>query len=246
MARCRWFVATLAVVCGALLLTAGSRPVRAAAATSSASSGVITVLADGEARGEPDSAVFRVGADGNGGTPRAALRDANAQMQTILDTLHGSGIAEADIQTAGLSLYPIYAEAGARADTPPAISGYRANNSVVVRVRDLSQVNPLLDALTEAGISDLSGLEFGIQDTATLHARALADAVQRARPLAAAAAQAAGLTLGPIEEIAEVNANPPTAYAAGIGGAGGPGSNVQSGTLSVQVRVQVSFQVAGQ
>ncbi len=189
--RCfRWTLAVLAPLSAASLLTAQRRSMQVQAASTATPSRRTTVLADGGAHGQPDSATFHIGVEGSSTTPRAALHAANSQIDKALELAHGFGIEDADLQTAGLSLYPVYARSTSNEDNPPPITGYRASNTVTVMVRDLTEVNLLPEAVADAGVSDLSRPEFGIQDATSLHALALADAVRRARPLAEAAAQA--------------------------------------------------------
>ena len=203
----------------------------------------ITVVSEGEARAEPDVAFLTAGVTTDADTPREALSTANARVAEVIAALRAAGIAQADIQTAGVNLFP---ESGPpeRPGAAPVTTGYRAANTVSVTLRDITRVEAVIETLLAAGITNLQGVRFGVADQTALHQRALANAVQQARPLAEAAATAAGLTLGPIVTISEaISGGPgPVVSAAERGGGGG---FVAGGTLSLTVQVQVTFHVGG-
>ena len=203
----------------------------------------ITVVSEGEARAEPDVAFLTAGVTTDAATPREALSTANARVAAVSAALRAAGIAQADIQTAGLTLFP---ESGPpeRPGAAPVTTGYRAVNTVSVTLRDITRVEATIEALLAAGITNLQGVRFGVADQTALHQRALADAVQQARPLGEAAAGAAGLTLGPIVAISEaISGGPGPVVSAAERGGGG--DFVAGGTLTLTVRVQVTFQIAG-
>jgi uncharacterized protein YggE len=206
----------------------------------------VAVISDGEARAEPDIAFLNAGVQADGATAREAMTAANRQMETVIAALQAVGIAREDIQTSGLNVFPVYENerppTPAPADSGPREpTGFRASNSADVTIRDLTQVEAVLEALLNAGITNLGGLRFGVSDTGAMHAQALAEAVRAARPLAEASAQAAGLTLGAVEtveELSDFSGPTPVAQSAARGGA------VETGTLTLRVRVRVTFQVA--
>ena len=237
MKRFRVTLVLLAVVAGGLAAV----PVRAQAP---AVGRTVSVIADGEARAQPDIAVLTAGVEATEATPGEALTRVNEQIAGVIATLRRFGVAEDDIQTADLSLFSLVEGPDRPGGGPPGVIGYRATNTVSVTARDLARVNALIDALVSAGITTLSGLRFDVSDRDALHARALADAVAAARPLAEAAARAAGLTLGQIASIEEVGpGGDVAARQLGLGAA--PGAAVQPGTLTLQVRVRVTFLVGG-
>jgi uncharacterized protein YggE len=234
--RYRWRLAALAAV--ALAALAAVSP-----AAAQERGRVIAVIADGQARAEPDVAILNAGVQADGQTAREALDGANGQMQNVLAALQGLGIAQEDIQTSGVNLFTLTAPEKPGPGGLPEVIGYRASNNVTVTIRDLSRVDAVLDAVVGAGANNLGGLHFTVSDTAAMHERALADAVGQARPLAEAIAKAAGLPLGEIESVEELST-----FGGPIPAAAGKGaglSTVEPGTLTFQVQVRVTFRVAG-
>jgi uncharacterized protein YggE len=195
------------------------------------------------ARAERDVALVGAGVQADGATPLVALSAVNDRMAGVLSALQAADVAPADIQTSGLNLFTLTGPPEPGSTGPPRTIGYRASNSVNVTIRDISRVESIVDVLLDAGATNLNGLRFGFADEAELHARALADAVQKARPLAEAAARAAGLTLGPVATITELSSGggPEAQAALGRGG----GDFVSTGTLLFTVRLEVTYQVGG-
>jgi uncharacterized protein YggE len=243
----RWIMAVGAI---GVLTALGAGVRRAQAQTPPERS--VTVQADGEARAEPDIAFLNAGVEATAPTPREALAQVNTQVQQVTATLRRLGVADADIQTSGINLYAITAPdrpavvaagpGGPTGPGTPQVVGYHASNSVSVTLRDLARVDAMLDGLLEAGITNLNGLRFGIRDTRALHERALANAVEQARPLAEAAARAAGLTVGEVTAIVEESSGGVTSDIASpafdrSGGA------VEVGSLTLRVRVKVTFRL---
>jgi uncharacterized protein YggE len=198
----------------------------------------ITVTSEGSANAQPDQATVTVGVQAIKPTAAEALAEANRQTEAMLAKLDELGIPRQNVQTAGISLYPVQRtpeQPGGEAQ----IGGYRASNQVTVRLTDLARVGPVLDGVVAAGANQISGVRFGLQDDSALRGRAMQQAVQKARPQADAIAAGLGLKAGDILEVREeptVGAPPAPQAAEGRGGV-----PVEPGQLTARVRVQVTF-----
>ncbi len=89
------------------------------------------------------------------------------------------------------------------ANRPPELVGYQVVNGVSVRVRDLTKLGEVLDKSVTLGVNQGGGIEFTNDkpDAVITEARkaAVADAINKARVLA----EAAGVSLGRLIELAE-------------------------------------------
>jgi uncharacterized protein YggE len=173
---------------------------------------VLTVSGSGNARVAPDEANVRLGVVAQAPTARAAQDQVNKAANAVLDAIRKLGIQAEDIQTSGLSLAPLYSQNRPGAESQsPRITGYQANNTVTVRVNDLTKVGPVIDAGLSAGANTLDGVEFGLRNDEAARSQALADAARAARAKAETLAKALGLRLGEILEVAEggVSVSPP-------------------------------------
>ena len=170
----------------------------------------ITITGTADVTAEPDIAVVSAGAVTEATTARAAL-DANSKiMNDAFATLRALGIADRDMQTSNLSVSPRYTwfetQDGER--RPPRIDGYTVSNTLTVRVRDLATIGEVLDALIDAGVNQMGGLAFAIDDPRALLQDARRQAVADARAQADLLAEAAGVSLGRIVGIAQDSFRP--------------------------------------
>lgn len=160
----------------------------------------ITVSASADVSAEPDIARINSGVTAEADTAREALARNSEQMRKVIAALKAKGVEPKDIQTSSFRLEPKYSQAKDRA---PSIAGYRVVNQVHVTVRDLAKLGEMLDELVGAGANQMNGLDFevtkadSLKDTA--RSQAVANALRRAKLLAAAA----GAEIGEVLTIAE-------------------------------------------
>ncbi len=161
----------------------------------------VSVTGVGEAAGEPDLATVSIGVRSQGASPGEAVSRNNEQMSTTIDALKSLGIAPKDLQTAALSVNPEVDYSQSRSQ--PRITGYAAQNTLTVRIRDIERTGAILDQAVKAGANQLNALRFGFSDPDRLLDAARVDAVEDAKRKAAIYAKAAGVSLGPVLTITE-------------------------------------------
>ena len=123
----------------------------------------ITVQGAGSVEARPDMAIVSAGAVSQTEQVAAALEQTSEKVAKILALAGSSGIAEADVQTEDVSIHPVYQDT--RGETRlSAIVGYRASNSVTIRVRKLGRLGDLLGTLSAAGADSIGHVRFGPSD----------------------------------------------------------------------------------
>lgn len=203
----------------------------------------ITVSGVGEAFGSPDVAYVQLGVNFAEANITDAFTRANDTMTQVIEAIKALGIADADIQTSGVNIYPqdIYGPEGG----PTGERTYNVSNTVSVTVRDVSMAAEVINTGIGAGANNVYGLTFGIADTSSLEQEARVQAVEDARQRAQQLADALGLTVGApiiVTETYGQGVGPffDRAQAAGLGGGGVP---IEQGQLSVNVQVDVTFAI---
>src|SRR5205085_11158966 len=106
----------------------------------------LDVVATGEVSRVPDVARISAGVVTAATTASAALEQNARQMESVRAALKRAGIADRDIQTSSINLFPDYRQ-DQTGTAPPQIVGYRASNDVSVRFRDIRNAGKILDAL---------------------------------------------------------------------------------------------------
>ena len=190
----------------------------------------------------PDMATIRVSLRNSAGTAAAALTRNSQDMTALLQSLATMGIAPRDIQTQGLSLNPdIKHDSTGR--KPPQIEGYTAENGLELRVRDLSQLGYILDQLVQNGATTLNGLRFGLIDPAPSRDEARRAAVADAQHRAAVYADAAGVQLGSVRKISDIESGqtPRPMMAMRAMAPGTDGVPIAEGEISLSASVMMEF-----
>ncbi|WP_300016360.1 SIMPL domain-containing protein [uncultured Roseobacter sp.] len=161
---------------------------------------IITVTGIGTAETVPDMATLRLGVTHQAKEAAAAMSATSEGVAAVLSRLEQAGLAARDIQTDQLSLQPVWSDYTLNTRR---ITGFSATNMLMVRVRDLDTLGRVLDLVITDGANSFNGLSFGLQEPKpaqdAARAAAVADAIDRAQQLA----EAAGVTLGPIQSISE-------------------------------------------
>lgn len=225
----------------ALILAAMTAPVGAQDRTPP--SRTITVTAMGEVQAVPDRADVQLGVETRASTAQAAMAQNNAQMAQVVAALRQLGIPETNIQTSILNLRPVYSQPSREnPNQPPQLTGFEATNIVQVRLTDLTQVGAVIDAALTAGANRVQGIGFRVVDEDQVRLSALRDAAARARPKAEALAASFGLTLGPVDAIAETSAAVIPFMTAPVAEGRGD-TTVLPGTVPVRVEIQVRYNI---
>jgi uncharacterized protein YggE len=202
----------------------------------------LDVMTTGEVSRVPDTARITAGVVTTAPTATAALAENATRMASVRAALKRAGIADRDIQTSSINLYPDY-----RQDpqgTNPQIIGYRASNEVSVRFRDIAATGKILDALVAQGANQINGPMLSIDKPETALDEARTKALANARSRAELYARALGKRVGRILSISEavVNYLPPVAMMrqrADVGNA----TSIDPGEQSVAVSLSVSFEL---
>ena len=210
--------------------------------TSAVEGTLLTVNAEGSVEGRPDLATINVGVTTEGQTAAAALAENARRSQALIQALRRAGIAERDIQTANVSVYPqqVYGEGQA-----PRITGYQANNTVTAKVRNIDNTGRVIDAAVGAGGNNVNGVSFSYQDPDAQLNAARRDAIANARERAALYADALGLRVHRVVAVSEGGGfRPPIVPMAMERMAAADASTpIAPGEIETQVSVSVTFEL---
>lgn len=148
------------------------------APTQPAQGTLLQINADGTSEARPDLATINLGVTTEGQTAQAALQENARRMTALNAALRRAGIAERDIQTSNVSVYP---QQQYRENQAPLITGYQANNTVNVRVRNVNNLGRVIDAVVAAGGNTVNGVSFSHADPEAQLDAARRDAIAEAR-----------------------------------------------------------------
>jgi uncharacterized protein YggE len=204
----------------------------------------LDVVATGEVSRVPDIARISAGVITTAPTATAALEQNARQMSAVRAALKAAGIADRDIQTSAINLYPDYRQDDRGGN--PQLIGYRASNELSIRFRDIAQTGRILDALVAQGANQINGPSLGIDKPEEALDEARIKAIAAARARAELYARATGKRVGRILSISEGGGGPmPYARAMRMdaGLAAQASTGLEPGEQTVAVNLMVSFEL---
>lgn len=185
----------------------------------------VTITGQGKVSYSPDLAIITLGVQiDKVAKPEEALNQLNTKVAGIIKAVNAAGVKAADIQTQNYSLYPQYDYK----DNVSSVSGYNANEQLVIKVKDYNQnpdnLNKIIAAASKAGANQVNNLSFDSSKMNDLKQEARVKAIADAKDKSSALAAAAGIKLGEISGWYE-NLVQPISYQTDLGGKGGMGGS---------------------
>ncbi len=223
-------------------MTANAQTVPAVVASDAT---LLNISAQADAKRVPDVATLSAGVVTQAVDGNTAMRENAVQMDKVMAAIKAAGIAEPDIQTSGINLSPQYRYADNEA---PRITGYQANNTVSLKVRDITKLGKVLDSLAAQGANQINGPSFEIDQPEPVYDEARLAALKKAQARAETYAKSLGLRVRRIVSISEGNQGgfrpmPMMAMAAGRSAKAEMDTAVSPGESSVSVSLDVVFEL---
>ena len=213
----------------------------------------ITVEGQGKISAQPDIAKVDVSVVATGKTVKQVTEDGNKKMNAIRDAMKQLGIKVEDMQTSSYDLYPQYdyntpVDLKTGQPKPPAIIGYSLNQTLALKIRDLTKTDDVLDKAIASGSNQVGQLTFDLDDASQIKVQARAEAFKKAKQKAQEMSGAAGVSLGRVVTFSEsAGTMYPQVYAnfdmksESAMAVSAPG--VEPGTKELLVNVSVTYEI---
>jgi uncharacterized protein YggE len=188
----------------------------------------------------PDIATINIGVRTEAEEVNDALKGNTSQANAIAEVLKDLGIAEEDIQTSNFNVYPSERYNPMTGEVEGRY--FVVENTVSVKVRDLSSLGDVLTAVVEAGANNIYGISFNVEDREAAVAEARELAIKDAKAKAEAIAEAAGVSLGELLSINVYEGSAPITYFDAKGGAYAESSvPISAGTLTIVIEANLTY-----
>ena len=204
----------------------------------------VTVQATGKVNFVPDGVNFNFAVSVLAPSSETAMSDASATAEKVRAALDAAGVAEDDIATQNISVYPEYASSSTGTQT---LSGYRAQQVFTVTLRDTAKAGEVVDSVIAAGGNSLQvyGVTPTLLDTDAAVAEAREAAIKSAKEKAKDYAGLVDEDLGSVVYVTEIN-SPSSPVPLMVGDAGSAELSmtktvVNLGTQEVSVTVEVRW-----
>ncbi|GLW47919.1 SIMPL domain-containing protein [Streptomyces sp. NBRC 14336] len=162
----------------------------------------ISVFGAGDVRAEPQLVRVKLGVSVLEPTPEKAFREADAAVTRLREVLREHRIPDASVSGSRLRLNSEHDfERGTRKHL-----GYGCSAQYVIETEALDNLRQLMVDVVSAGVRSIDSVEFDVHDKPALRDEARRRAVAAARRKAEVYADAAGVHLGPVVHIQDVDA----------------------------------------
>lgn len=196
----------------------------------------VTVFGTGTVRVQPDMAEWSFGVQTRAASASRAMAVVSRRSRAVAAAARRAGVADEDVQTEAVSLWPRTARGGA-------VVGYVASASVRVVVRDLARSGAVIEAAVAAAAREVFGPHLTRSNQEALYQQALDAAYDQARAKAERVARKLGLSLGRPVAVVEgggFEADPYAALAAGAERA----LEIEPGRTEIAATLTVTFAVS--
>ena len=203
----------------------------------------IVVTGEGKVSVAPDIAQIRSGVTTRGKTVREATEANSKLMAAILTALTEAGIPQKDVQTAQLSVQPVYASPEPGKEQK--LVGYNVGNHVNAKIKHIDRLGDVLDRMIAAGATEVWNVEFLVSEPgkALDQAReaAIADALRKAEVYS----RAARVTIGRVFSIEEESGPFAPVPRRALAQPAGTQMPIAPGENTLHATVTVGFEIAG-
>lgn len=164
----------------------------------------LAVQGEGWVEAVPDIVVIQLSAAHTAETLVAAKQRADAVANAIIRAANLHGIEDDDLQASKIHAAPEYDWR----DGQRILRGQRITREFELRLRDVERYGALMQALTEAEVTEINAIRMEFSKEQELANQALAAAIANARSKAGAMAAAFDVRLGRVLQVSEGGAGP--------------------------------------
>jgi uncharacterized protein YggE len=175
-----------------------------------------------------------------------AYQENNQTMTAVRDAIRKAGVEPKDIQTQGFSITPQYH--WNKDHDRNIFDGYKVAHNLHVKVRDLEGVSGVLDAAVTAGATQVSGVDFTVENPKKYLLDARVEAIKAARKKAELIAETAGVELLKPITISEYEPGGYRRFAqANVAfernGGGGGGASLAPGEVKLTITMNITYEI---
>ena len=199
----------------------------------------VDVSGEGTVRVVPDEVTINIRVENTGENTKTLKRQNDATVSEVLKFLKQMKIADKDVRTEYMNLTKNY-------DYNTKTYTFAANQSLSVKLRDLSKYEQVIDGLLDTGINRIDGITFSSSQRETLESEARKKAVAHAKMKASEYASVLNQKVGKAISISEFtnSGGPQPVYRMAMmesTSADQGGATVSLGEMEIRTTVNVRF-----
>lgn len=205
--------------------------------------GTVSVTGYAQQEVAPDTAFVTIGLSTTASDAQEARTKNNTTMTQITNGMKALGIGAENLRTTDFYMSPNY-------DNKGKISGYTVSNNLEVKVSDLNLLSTVITKAGSLGANQINNVRFTNEHADQIKNNLIKEAVHNGQQAAAAAAQAAGTSLGAVKEMS-ISGNSPSYNTMALGAvslrmakaeaADAVAAPVEAGTNTLSQRVNITY-----
>ena len=200
----------------------------------------------GEVNAAPDIVTLQLGISSQKANVAEAQAEAAIAMDKVMTALKNSGVADKDIQTQQFSIQQITQWDQDKQEQ--VVIGYRVDNMVVAKIRQIDKTGSIIDAVAVAGgdYTRIDNISFSIDDPSPYRNQARDNAMADAKAKAEQLANLGGVKLGKPTYISESISYP--VYPSAVVSAApmpspAPVTPISPGEMKISLDIQVVYAI---
>jgi len=212
----------------------------------------ISVSGEGEIYVKPDLAKVTFTVTNEAKTVTEAMEENTKRMNDVIGYIKEEGVEDKDLKTTSFNIYPRYEyvrDWEIEIYPPPTgqrvLVGYEVSQSLQVKIRDMAKIGTIIQAATESGANQMSGLAFVVDKEDEFKEQARTEAIENAKEKAQELASQLGIRLVRITNFQESGISPyfyEYDRAVGMGG-GGEVPQIETGQNLIKVTVTITYEI---
>ena len=189
----------------------------------------VSVTGEGVVKIVPDMVTISVQVENKGQNPKELKRKNNMVINDVLSYIKSLRINDKDVQTQYVRLNKNY-------DYQTKTYHYVANQNVIIKLKDLTKYEDLMDGLLERGINRIDGVNFSTSKEEVLKSEARKKAIMNAKTKAEEYAKVLNQSVGKAISISEFSGNSyPTPMYESVLRVASDGGDTSQQTISVGI-----------
>ena len=199
----------------------------------------VSLSGEGKIIAVPDEVTIRMGVQTEGKDAKTVKSENDASVDKVLDYLLKMNIPQNQVQTEYVNLNKNY-------DYNTKTYNYKANQTISVKLKDLSKYDKVMSGLVSSGINTINGVEFSSSKMEAYEAQARKKAVADAKEKAKEYAGVLGQNIGKALMIAEQGTSAPQPqpmYKVAMAEMDSTQRTLAPGELTITSKIQVSFEL---
>jgi uncharacterized protein YggE len=205
------------------------------------------ITGEGKASGAPDVANIVLGVQVQETSVAVAQREGAEAMDKIIKVLKSKSVADKDIQTQQFNIQMV--TRWIDKENREEIIGYRVMNTVVAKIRKVSEAGSVIDAVAVAGgnVTRINSISFTVDDPAPYYKeardKAVANAIAKAKQIASTAGVKLGKPISITENVGYVPSPVIRNYMKADAAAAAAPTPISAGELEFQINVQIVYAI---